>query len=330
LSGKARAQVIDVGVVENDFATDVRTGLTSQPKTLEPKYFYDDLGSILFEAICRLPEYYVARAEEEILAKYADDILGAIRHPVRFVELGSGSAHKTRHLIRAATAWQPTLQYVAIDIEAGALATMAEAVVGEFESLTVVGFAGTFEKGIAALHSLPRPDPDAATMAIFLGSTIGNLDPRPRVELLRLLRAALSPADTLLLGADSVKSESLLVPAYDDALGVTAAFNRNLLVRINRELGGAFDLATFEHLARYNAEHQRIEMHLVSTVKQRVSVADVETEVSFAEGETIHTESSYKFTQGAIERLARESGFELTKVWTDTHELFGSYLMTAV
>lgn len=325
-----RVQVLDLGGVRNDFAADVRTGLTALPKTLSPKYFYDDLGSTLFEAICRLPEYYVTRAEDEILAARGGEILDAVGRRMRMVELGSGTAHKTRRLIRAALARQPALEYVAVDIDAKMLRGMADALAAEFEALTVTGLAGTFESGIAQLESGPRDDQEEATLVLFLGSTIGNLDPQPRRDLLRTLRGALRPGDALLLGADSVKSDSILVPAYDDALGVTAAFNRNLLVRINRELGGRFDLACFRHLARYDAELQRIEMHLVSTVAQRVSVAAAGIEVNFAEGETIHTESSYKFTTKTIQSLARDTGFELSRVWTDSAALFGDYLLTAV
>lgn len=329
-SENGRVQIMDLGTVSDEFAADVRAGLTSLPKTLSPKYFYDDLGSILFQAICHLPEYYVTRAEDEILAARSCDIIEAVGNPTRLVELGSGAATKTRHLIRAALSRQPALDYVPIDIEPTTLRVTAEALVAEFETLSVTGLAGTFESGVAQIGSLPALDARESTLMLFLGSTIGNLDPEPRLDLLRSLRSVLRPGDALLLGADAVKSESILIPAYDDALGITAAFNRNLLVRINRELAGTFDLAGFRHMARYDGQFQRIEMHLVSNAAQHVSVAGIGLEIDFAENETIHTENSYKFTKNAIESLGREAGFELARMWTDAGGLYCDYLLTVI
>jgi dimethylhistidine N-methyltransferase len=321
--------VVDVRTTTSDFAADVRVGLTSTPKTLAPKYFYDRLGTVLFEAICELPEYYVTRAEDEILAAQSGEILDATGRPVRLVELGSGSARKTRHLIRTALSRQAALDYWATDIDAPSLETTVSALAAEFDSLTAHGVAGTFENGIAQVAARLPPDPAEITLVLFLGSTIGNLEPDERRRLLRSVRMSLRPGDAFLLGADSVKSEAILAPAYDDSLGVTAAFNRNLLGRINRELGGTFDLATFRHLARYDSRLHRIEMHLVSLTTQLVRVPGAGIEIEFAEGESIHTESSYKFTTQMIESLAREAGFALEQVWTDSRAFFGDYLLIA-
>jgi L-histidine N-alpha-methyltransferase len=320
---------VHVGTTTDDFAADVRAGLTSTPKTLSPKYFYDRLGGVLFEAICELPEYYVTRAEDEILGARSGEILEAIGRHIRLIELGSGTARKTRHLIGAALSRQAALNYWATDIDATSLETTAGALAAEFDGLRVLGVAGTFESAITEVAArLPRDSADA-TLVLFLGSTIGNLEPDERGELLRSIRTSLRPGDAFLLGADSVKSQAILVPAYDDALGVTAAFNRNLLVRINRELGGTFDLATFRHDARYDAGLHRIEMHLVSVTAQLVRVPGAGIDIEFAEGESIHTESSYKFTTEMIESLARGTGFALEHVWTDARALFADYLLIA-
>lgn len=321
--------IVDVRTTADDFAADVRAGLTSTPKTLSPKYFYDRLGAVLFEAICELPEYYVMRAEDEILAARSGEILDAIARQVRLIELGCGTARKTRHLIRAALSRQGALDYWATDIDATSLETTASALAAEFDDLRVLGVAATFESAIVQVAAgLPRQSAEA-TLVLFLGSTIGNLEPDERRELLRSIRTNLRPGDAFLLGADSVKSEAILVPAYDDALGVTAAFNRNLLVRINRELGGTFDLATFRHLARYDRTLHRIEMHLVSATAQLVRIPGAGIEIEFAGGESIHTESSYKFTTETIESLARAAGFALERVWSDARGFFADYLLIA-
>lgn len=327
LSAAERVKIVDLATASDDFAEDVRRGLASSPKTLSPKYFYDDLGSVLFDAICRLPEYYVMRAEDEILARHGGEILGSLGSRIRLVELGSGRGIKTRRLIRNAMSRQETLRYVPIDIDPVMLTETANALAAEFDGLHVTALATVFENGVAQLPNLAR-EPGETTLVLFLGSTIGNLDPAARHELLHMIRSGLRAGDALLLGADSVKSDAILIPAYDDALGVTAAFNLNLLVRINRELGGTFDVAGFRHLARYDHGLDRIEMHLVSSKAQTARAAGIE--VHFAEGETIHTESSYKFTPAMIESLARDSAFELTRTWTDSKHYFADYLLTAV
>jgi dimethylhistidine N-methyltransferase len=327
-SAEGRIRIVDLAPVPNDFAADVRAGLTSRPKTLDPRYFYDDLGVSLFDAICRLPEYYVTRAEDEILASYAQEILDASGRPLRLVELGSGAATKTRRLIRPLIERQQHVEYVAIDMEATTLRATAEALVREYGTLSVTGLAAAFDSGIAELTDLVRAGGEA-TLVLFLGTTIGNFDPAGQSALLSTLREVLRPGDTLLLGVDEVKSKSILIPAYDDALGVTGAFNRNLLVRINRELKGSFDLARFRHVVRYDENLDRIEMHLVSASVQSVSIAALGIHVDFDEGESIHTESSYKFTKSAIESLAADSGFALIRSWTDHQSLYSDHLLVA-
>jgi L-histidine N-alpha-methyltransferase len=313
-----------------DFASDVRAGLSATPKFLYPKYFYDELGSILFEAICALPEYYVTRAESSILAARAGEIVAELDRPVQLVELGSGSSIKTRYVIEALLARQKHLEYTPIDISESAIAGSCDGLLRSYPELSIRAFVGDYLSTFAALPQHERGLSRGTLLVLFLGSTIGNLDPEDGVDLLSAVRARLSPGDALLLGTDLVKPEDVLVPAYDDALGVTAAFNLNLLVRINRELGGRFDLAAFRHRAVWNRERSRVEMHLVSRVEQRVAIEALDLEVSFAEGEAILSECSYKFDQETTAKLATASGFELARRWTDAERRFGSNLLVAV
>lgn len=311
------------------FAEDIRRGLTATPKILFPKYFYDSLGSRLFEAICELPEYYLTRAETEIFQRYAGEIAGALDGPVRLMELGSGDGRKTRFLIEALVARQGGLEYLPIDVSRSAVEQSAERLLHAFPELTVTAFVADYQAGLRAFRTEGIP-PGVRTLALFLGSTIGNLDAGDRISLLRDIRAVLRPGDGLLLGTDLRKPESVLLPAYDDALGVTAAFNLNLLSRINRELEGGFDLGTFRHRARWNPELGRVEMHLESLRDQTVSIQGLGLEVRFAAGETIHTESSYKFDPGQVAEMAEAGGFALRRTWTDRGGRFASNLLTAV
>jgi dimethylhistidine N-methyltransferase len=303
-----------------DFAASVRNGLTSTPKTLEPRFFYDALGSALFEAITNLPEYYVTRAESEILGMHAVAIATALGSPARLVELGSGSARKTRFLLDQ-LAHRP-LEYVPIDIDAATLEHTGRELLTEYPRLSITAIRADLRSPADTLRSLPRP---GHTVALFLGSSIGNLDHDDAIALLSNLRSALSPGDLLLLGADMKKAREILEPAYDDALGVTAAFNRNLLVRINRELGGDFDLSRFDHRAFYDDARGRIEMHLVSKARQSVRIGAYE--ISFEKGETIHTENSYKYDTGTLSRLATSAGFTIEKQWNDKRGWFTDTLM---
>lgn len=311
------------------FAEDVRRGLTAFPKVLSPKYFYDALGSKLFEAICELPEYYLTRAETEIFVAHAGEIAGALGGPVRMIELGSGESRKTRLLIEALLDRQGRLDYLPIDIAGPAIEQSGEKLLLSYPELRIEAWVGEF---LPTLRTMAREAPAPAgtrTLALFLGSTLGNFEPEERTALLSAVRDLLRPGDGFLLGIDLRKPETVLVPAYDDALGLTAAFNLNLLGRINRELGGGFDLASFRHRARWDAELGRIEMHLESLREQRVPIRNLGLEVSFATGETIHTESSYKFETRQIERLAEATRFDLRRAWTDGQRRFASLLLVA-
>lgn len=308
------------------FAEDIRQGLSAVQKSIPPRYFYDPLGSALFEAICHLPEYYLTRSEWEILEGFRPAILemaGAVSH---VVELGSGSGRKTRLLLDELTRARP-IRYIPVDVDASILESSGQALLAEYPTLTVTASAADFRRPARALRGLL--DGSTRTLVLFLGSTIGNLDRDEAIMLFRELRSVLKPEDTMLLGADLRKSKSVLEPAYDDRLGVTAAFNLNLLLRINRELGGHFDLEAFAHRAAYDETRGRIEMHLVSLREQSVRIDDLGMEVNFNEGETIHTENSYKYDEETVGSIAAVTGFEVTQRWTDSRGLFADVLLTA-
>ena len=329
VTGAERVEIVNLGRGADDFSSAVRKGLTSTPKMVSPRYFYDELGAVLFEAICRLPEYYVSRAESKILLDFSGEIVASMETPLRLVELGCGTATKTRHVITAALKRQASLQYIPIDIDYGTLRDTADALASAYDALRITAIAAPFEDGIEHASALRGGD-DANTLVLFLGSTLGNFEPDARHTFLRKLRDGMRPGDAVLVGADQDKNDEILIPAYDDVLGVTAAFNRNLLVRINRELGGTFEVALFRHEARYDHDRKRIEMHLISDIAQRVAIRAAGIEIDFAEGESIHTESSYKFTPHAINSIAQEAGFALTHQWTDRDRLFADFLLRAV
>ncbi|MBV9440241.1 MAG: L-histidine N(alpha)-methyltransferase, partial [Candidatus Eremiobacteraeota bacterium] len=270
------------------FADDVRAGLGPRPFSLPPKYFYDDLGSALFEAITRLPEYYLTRVERDLLATYAPGIVAGFRGPLELVELGSGSALKTRLLIDAILERQPALTYRPIDISADAVTESSLALAGAYERLHVTAYASDY----FPLLRERRLQTEGRVLALFLGSNVGNFEPASAAELLKLLAAALAPGDGLLLGYDLKKDPGILALAYNDATGVTAAFNRNLLGRINRELGGDFDLHAFGFRAGWEDEHGAVRSYLVSERAQRVRIPGAGIEVAFDAGDAIHTESS--------------------------------------
>jgi len=318
-----------LGGDSNAFASDVRAGLTRKPKALSPKYFYDELGSRLFEAICWLPEYYLTRAESEILQTNALEIVSSIEGPVRLLELGSGSAEKTRYLIEALLAKQPELHYLPVDISDSSLELASQRLLRLYPGLRITAFAAAYFTALQALATRVPADSRCRTIAVFLGSNIGNFGPDESREFLHAVRRLLHPQDALLLGADLKKSPEVLVPAYDDALGVTAAFNLNLLERINRELDGNFDVKKFQHSAIYNDELGRIEIHLVSREPQIVRIRAIDLEASFDRGETIRTENSYKFDRDQLAVLARDTGFALAKTWFDSAHLFSFNLFVA-
>ena len=305
------------------FARDVRAGLTIKPKWLTAKYFYDELGSRLFEAICYLPEYYLTRAEREILSVNADEIAASIVGPVRLLELGSGSSEKTRYLIEAWLRRQKGLHYLPVDISSASLELSSKELLRLYPQLGITAYAADYFTALRALASRDSTRLSGErTVALFLGSNIGNFDPESAHAFLCEVRGILQPGDALLLGADLKKSADVLVPAYDDALGVTAAFNMNLLVRINRELGGQFDISKFEHRAVYNESAGRIEMHLVSLERQSAPIAAIEIDAEFEAGETIHSESSYKYDLDQLAGFAHQTGFRLAKTWFDSQRRF--------
>jgi L-histidine Nalpha-methyltransferase len=306
------------------FGDDVRAGLTAQPKTLPPKYFYDEVGSKLFEAITVLPEYYLTRAESEIFSSHADDII-LRASPRRLIELGSGSATKTRFLIEAALRNPKELQFSAIDISSAALEESSRALQSEYPQLRLRSYQGDYFDGLRELAQAETSG--ETTLVLFLGSNIGNFDPPEAERFLRAIRDVLSSGDALLLGTELNKDEATLEAAYDDPAGVTAAFNLNILARINRELGGHFDIRGFAHRAFYDHADGRIEMHLESRGQQTVNIDALGMSITFAPGETIHTESSYKFSQADVKHLARASGFEFECSWMDARHRFASHLL---
>lgn len=307
-------------------AEDVRRGLATKPKRFLPKYFYDELGSQLFEAICLLPEYYLTRAENEILSRYADEIVAEVDGDITLIEMGSGSASKTRLIIEALLRKQRELLFIPVDISASALDSSSRILLQSYPQLKIEAYAGDYFAGLTELAKTKRP----RTLALFLGSNISNFDPPEALKFMRALREVLQEGDAVLLGADLKKDRGILEAAYNDALGVTAAFNLNVLARINRELGGNFDLREFRHHAFYNEDLGRVEIYIESLREQTVVIKDLETEVEFHPGEQIHTENSYKYALSDIARLAAETGFTRGRTWLDSEERFSSNLLLAV
>lgn len=315
---RIRVVATDIDERRETFAEDVRRGLTATPKTLPCVYFYDDKGSRLFEAICELPEYYLTRAEAEILATYADEIVEEVGDRLELVELGSGSATKTRYIIDAIVGRQGSLRYRPIDISRAALDDSAAALSVDFRTLTIQAIEGEYAEGIRSL----RGAADVARLILFLGSNIGNMSPDEAVGFLTAIRANVNAGDAMLIGMDLRKDPGVLERAYDDSAGITAAFNMNVLERVNRELGADLDLGTFRHAARYDEAEGRVEMHLVSQVAQTAALPTLGLQVEFAEGETIHTENSYKYSLDQIDDIAARAGWEVRRRWLDSRSQF--------
>jgi L-histidine N-alpha-methyltransferase len=329
-SGDAAGRLLIHNLVRADahvsFAGDVRRGLLAQPKYLLPKYFYDELGSQLFEAICLLPEYYLTRAENEILTRSADEIVGHVDGHKTLLEMGSGSASKTRLIIEALLRRQTDLHFIPVDISASALETSSRVLLQSYPRLQIMAYASDYYDGLKALErNLDR----GRTLALFLGSNIGNFDRTEASTFLRALRSVLSKGDALLLGADLKKRKEVLEAAYDDALGITAAFNLNLLARINRELDADFDVRAFKHNVLYNEGAGRVEVYIESFSDQRIAIRKLDMEINFLAGERIHTENSYKYDLDDLSALATETGFQRTRTWLDEREQFSSNLFMA-
>lgn len=309
----------------DDLAAAARLGLQQSPKRLPARFFYDAVGSALFEAICLLPEYGLTRADERLLRRHAAAMVGALRSPVEVAELGSGSGRKTRWLLEALVA-RPGLgprRYFPIEISPSALAQCAHTL-ASVPGLEVTPLAAEYLAGLEEVAR--RRDPQAALLVLFLGSSIGNFEPAEADALLGAIRARLRPGDALLLGTDLVKPAAVLRAAYDDAAGVTAAFNRNLLARLNRELEADFDLTAFDHQVRYDAGAQRIEMHLRARRPQEVQLRRLPLTVRFARGETLWTESSHKYRPEQLAGLAARNGFTLRAQWQDAEWPFAESL----
>ena len=295
------------------FAADVKRDLALTPKQLQSKYLYDPLGSTLFDAICRLPWYRITRAESRLLQHHADAVVREVGSGT-IVELGCGNGDKLIILAEALQARGGSARVHLIDISSQALEE-TERRLNRFQHFSVLGHQSTYEEGLRAA-AMSR-DQRAPVLVLFLGSNIGNFDPPAADAFLARIRGALRPGDALLLGTDLVKPMLELILAYDDPLGVTAAFNKNLLVRVNNELGGTFDLDTFEHRAVWNDDEHRMEMHLVSTVAQSVAVDAADVVVDFAKREHIWTESSYKYDPDAVIDMGARAGFEMRRQWVD-------------
>lgn len=305
----------------------VADGLAQSRKQLPCRFFYDEVGSQLFEAICELPEYYPTRTERAILERRAADIVAQARavrpdKPLTLVEFGSGSSVKTRLLIEAALGQQAALTYVPIDISGDFLRASCLDLLDDYPELRVTGVAAEYSDALRVL-----PDHDGPRLFLFLGSNIGNFAAGEAQAFLTHLRGIMTPNDRLLLGVDLVKDRAVLRAAYNDASGTTAQFNKNLLTHINRELGADFDLEQFAHNAPFMEDHARIEMHLVSRCDQTVYIEYLEASYRFAAGEIVHTENSHKYTLDSISRLCCPAGLELQSCWTDDREWFAALLL---
>ena len=319
-------------------ATEVRAGLTSSPRALAPWLFYDEAGSQLFEAITELPEYYLTRTERAIFSAHADEILreaaGDGQQRLTLIELGAGTATKTGILLAAAVRQQGSVVYQPVDVSESALVLASENISANIPGVSVRSQVADYTTQPLPLDRLA----EFRTLALYIGSSIGNFSPAAAAALLRNLREQLLPGDKLLVGTDlgpgKHKTVATLLAAYNDAAGTTAAFNRNVLERLNRELGADFDLAQFEHKAVWNEEHSRIEMHLKSRCRQQVHLpansAGAALRLNFEPGETIHTENSYKFNPASVERLLRSADFAISRSWQDDDGLFAVTLATAV
>jgi L-histidine Nalpha-methyltransferase len=308
-----------------EFAADVRDGLTKPQKELLSKYLYDDVGSALFEVISVLPEYGLTRADERVLQRNGYDIVERLSLPLVVAELGSGSGKKTRWLLKALARRQHTA-YCPIEISPTALA-MCKRELGDMDSISIVGFEREYLDGLAEVAA--RRKSNQHLLVLFLGSTIGNFDRPAGMQFLRDIRGTLMPGDSLLLGTDLLKPIPQLLEAYADPLGVTAAFNKNLLARINHDLGADFELAYFEHVARFNNKARSVEMHLMSKREQTVTIPGAGFSVRFVEGETIWTESSHKYSKDEVFQMAGDSGFRCEAQWIDTEWPFAESLLVA-
>ena len=303
-------------------AADVEAGLLSSPKTLPPRLFYDARGSELFEQITALPEYYLTSTERLILETHAAEMIAAAGSDLRVVELGAGSATKTVILLRELARQQGKAIFYPVDVSSAAMEEADERLRRIIPGIELHPVVADYTSGLPFLQSLK-----GRKLILYIGSSIGNFEPLQASAILSAIRASMSPGDAVLLGTDMRKSPKRLIPAYDDAAGVTAAFNKNMLVRINNELGADFNLDSFAHRSIWNPDLSRIEMHLESLVPQRVFLRDLSLTVEFERGETIHTENSYKFSMPMIQSIASNASLAVERTWTDPQRLFTVHLL---
>src|SRR5580704_39016 len=303
------------------YALEVREGLTAFPKHLPAKLFYDEVGSQLIEQITELPEYYLTRTERSIFERYAVEILQQAGSPLTLVELGAGTATKTCILIEELVQRQSRTLFYPIDVSATALDEAVRNMSSQFPSLRVNPIVADYTGGVPALNRI-----SGRKLVLYIGSSIGNFEPPQAIRVLRRIRQTLRSGDALLLGADFAKSSKILIPAYDDAEGVTAAFNKNILARLNRELDAEFDLDTFRHVALWNRRCSRMEIYLESLIEQTAFIPALDLDVKFKAGERIHTENGYKYTDAMIEAILNESGFQREHTWCDRKKWFGVHL----
>jgi L-histidine Nalpha-methyltransferase len=308
-----------------EIASEVLQGLTRRPKSLPPRLFYDAQGSALFEAITQLPEYYLTRTEHSILSAHAAEMVEQAGSNLTVFELGAGTAAKTGSVLAALLRRQLRVEYYPIDVSPAALRVAAERLSRGFPNLLVHPVTADYTSGVAHLERV-----SGRRLLLYFGSSIGNFEPSEAGQLLRNLRRSLHRGDALLLGTDMVKSTDVLVPAYDDPQGVTASFNKNVLVRINRELDANFDLDRFRHVARWNRARSRMEMHLESRCDQQVDIRALGLGVDFSAGEGIHTENSYKYTLPTVRSILRTGGFHLERTWMDFRRWFSVHLARVV
>jgi L-histidine N-alpha-methyltransferase len=308
---------------KSNFAGDVKAGLASDDKFLPPKYFYDAAGSEYFEKICETPEYYLTRTEAAILKKYCGEIAEINSDKNVLIELGSGASIKTKFIINALLLNYGTLDYIPIDVSKILIET-SKKLVNTFEKLFVSGILAEYEDGISVVNKIT----DKPKLFIFLGSSIGNFSLEHAAAFLCLLSSVMKDSDSLLIGFDLKKDEDILNRAYNDQQGFTEEFNLNLLKRINRELGGDFDLSKFKHRAFFNEAKNRVEMHIESTDDQNVRISGINETISFRKGERMHTENSYKFTREMISNLAVSANLKLTHCWKDEKKYFALCLLT--
>ena len=305
------------------FAQEVETGLTSSPKRLPCRYLYDEEGSQLFEEICQLPEYYPTRAEAQILRDRAAEVASLFSEAIALVELGSGSAVKTRILMEALLRRHGKLRYVPVDVSRTMLEESSQELLQDYPSLEIVAIAGEYHHGLPHL----KAQEDRRKLILWLGGTLGNMERPEAAHFLRVVRDTMSPGDLLLIGVDLRKDRTVLEKAYDDSQGITSRFNRNILARINREFNGNFDLDTFRYSAVYDEEAGRVEMSLVSEQAQQVSIEKLGMVVSFEAEEAIYTENSYKYSLPEIQALAADAGLHVEQQWLDDGSRFSSNLL---